>query len=75
MKSNRKIILSAVGVAMLLVSPAMAKSHAWRHHHSATMHVLKGAYGSAAEPNYSGREAPRPYNWDRDHDPRDNPQE
>jgi hypothetical protein len=32
MKSNLKLILSAVSVAALLASPALAKSHARAHH-------------------------------------------
>jgi hypothetical protein len=35
MKSNMKVILSAVGVVALLASPALAKSHERHHHHAA----------------------------------------
>jgi hypothetical protein len=35
MKSNMKVILSAVGVVALLASPALAKSHERHHPHAA----------------------------------------
>jgi hypothetical protein len=48
MKWNLKVILSAVGVAALLATPAMAKSHT-RHYHTAPAkgYVPNDAYGSA----------------------------
>jgi len=47
MTSNLKIILSAVGVAALLASPALAKTE--RHHHAAPSATFPAdAHGSAA---------------------------
>ena len=57
MTSNLKVILSAVGVAALAASPAMAKSHA--HHF-----VAAGApvYGQVyTTPPYAGRQLVTPY--------------
>ncbi len=49
MRTNLKVILSAVGVAVLLASPAMAKTV--RHHHAApstTVYIPSDARGSVA---------------------------
>jgi hypothetical protein len=48
MRTNMKVILSAAGVAVLLASPAMAKTV--RHHHAApsTVYVPSDARGSVA---------------------------
>jgi hypothetical protein len=48
MITNLKVILSAVGVAVLLASPAMAKTA--RHHHltPSTVYVPSDARGSVA---------------------------
>jgi hypothetical protein len=48
MRTNLKVMLSAVGVAALLASPAMAKTV--RHHHAArsTVYVPSDARGSVA---------------------------
>jgi hypothetical protein len=48
MRTNLKVILSALGAAMLLASPAMAK--AMRHHHTArsTAYLPSDARGSVA---------------------------
>ena len=82
MKSNLQVILSALGVAALLVSPAMAKSPA-RHHGSvhhyaapARAYVPNNAYGYTP-PNQriiTDWCATHPYSWDACHDPRENPQ-
>jgi hypothetical protein len=82
MKSNLKVILATVGVAVLLVSPAMAKSPA-RHHNSvhhytapARGYVPNSAYGYTApsRETISGWCATHPYSWDACHDQRENPQ-
>jgi hypothetical protein len=81
MKSNLKLLLSTIGVAALLASPAMADSSA-RHHGSvhrytapARTYVPNGAYGytSPSEPTVSNWCAVR-RSWDACHDPRENPQ-
>jgi hypothetical protein len=47
MKSNLKLILSAVSVAALLASPALAKSHARAHHTASSIsNVPADARGS-----------------------------
>src|ERR1700720_1545731 len=48
MRTNLKVILSAVGVAALLASPAMAKTV--RHHHvtPSTIYIPNDARGSVA---------------------------
>jgi len=48
MRTNLKVILSAVGVAALLASPAMAKT--MRHHRAApsTVYIPSDARGSVA---------------------------
>lgn len=82
MKSNLKAILPAVGIAALLVSPAMAKSPARQHravHHYAAPargYVPNRAYGYAPPSQYpiSNWCATHPYSWDACHDPRENPQ-
>lgn len=83
MKSNLNVILSAAGIAALLASPAMAKSHA-RHHDTGTaaaattrVYVPDDAYGYAG-PNQdwtiSDRwRATHRGSWDATHDPRENP--
>jgi hypothetical protein len=50
MNTNLKVLLSAVGVAALLASPAMAKSE--RHHHAApsTVYIPNDAQGSVVVP-------------------------
>jgi hypothetical protein len=48
MKSNLKVILSAVGVAALLASPAMAQTKHVRHHTRAQVTVPYDAYDSVA---------------------------
>ena len=58
MSTNLKVILSALGVAALLVSPAMAKTD--RHHHGASSDV-RGAVvpeGAAPGPYTSGPYTP-----------------
>jgi hypothetical protein len=83
MKSNLKLLLSTIGVAALLASPAMADSSA--RHHSTVRHrtapaavsVPNNAYGykGQSEETVSGRWcATHPYSWDACHDPRENPQ-
>jgi hypothetical protein len=59
MTSNLKVILSAVGVAALVASPAMAKSHV-RTHHFAPAGVP--VYGQVyTTPPYAGRQVVTPY--------------
>ena len=55
MNTNLKVILSAVGVAAMLASPAMAKTV--RHHHAApsTIYIPSDARGSVAP--YGGSES------------------
>jgi hypothetical protein len=83
MKLILKPLLSAIGVAALLASPAMADSSA--RHHSAVrsrtapvaVYVPGNAYGykGQSEEAISGRWcATHPYSWDACHDPRENPQ-
>ena len=49
MRTNLKVILSAVGVAALLASPAMAKSHARTHQAAPSIvNVPYDAHASAA---------------------------
>jgi hypothetical protein len=83
MKSNLKLVLSAIGVAALLVSPAMADSSA-RHHSivrhrtaPAAVYVPNDAYGykGQSEETISDRwRATHSNSWDATHDPRENPQ-
>jgi hypothetical protein len=55
MTSNLKVILSAVGVAALVASPAMAKSHGRAPH-------VAPAYGQVyTTPPYAGRQLVTPY--------------
>jgi len=56
MKTNLKAILSAIGVAALLASPAMAKTV--RHHHAApsTVYIPSDARGSVAAYGYGASE-------------------
>jgi hypothetical protein len=56
MRTNLKMILSAVGVAALLASPAMAKTV--RHHHvtPSTIYVPNDARGSVAPYGYGSFE-------------------
>jgi hypothetical protein len=82
MKSNLKMLLSTVGVAILLASPAMAKSpsahHSTINHRAAPAGVYtpNGAYGST-RPNQQTNGnwwcVTHP-SWDACHDPRENPQ-
>src|SRR5260370_34226379 len=55
MKSNLKVILPAIGVAALLVSPAMAKSNA-RHHN--TVHHFAAAASVSGPGNVYGYSGP-----------------
>jgi hypothetical protein len=81
MKSNLKLLLSTIGVAVLLASPTMADTPA-RHHSTARHHtaparvyVPNSAYGYTG-PNQrtvSDWCATHP-SWDACHDPRENPQ-
>jgi len=82
MKSNLKVMLSVVGAAALLVSPAMATSTS-RHHNTvhnytspARGYVPSGAYGYAS-PNQptTGDSCAMHRSWDACHDPRENPQQ
>jgi hypothetical protein len=76
MTSNLKIILSAIGVAALLASPAMAKSHVRHHNAHHTVYLPNDAYGSVVAPHVVAPSPASPgYDWDRDHDPRENPQD
>ena len=78
MKSNLKLVLSAVGIAALIASPAMAKSHGKTHarHPSyaapATVYFPSGTYGSVA-PSSDSWVATHSGSWDATHDPRENP--
>jgi hypothetical protein len=81
MKSNLKAILSAVGIAALLASPAAAKLPARRHnavhHHAAPPRsYVPSAYGYMLPNQYPITNwcATHPYSWDACHDPRENPQ-
>ena len=82
MKSNLKIMLSLIGVAAVMVSPAMAAS-ASRHH--STVHryatptrgyVPSGAYGYAPpnRPTTGDSWCAARRSWDACHDPLENPQ-
>ena len=84
MKSNLKVLLSTIGVAVMLASPAMAKSRAL--HHSTVQHrpvpasvyAPNGAYASTRPNQQTNGDwwcATHPYSWDACHDPRENPQE
>jgi hypothetical protein len=75
MRTNLKVLLSAVGVAALLASPAMAKSRTRHHHYAApvTVYVPNDAYGSAGSKSDSWV-ATHSGSWDATHDPRENPQ-
>jgi hypothetical protein len=59
MTTNLKVILSAAGVAMILASPAMAKTV--RHHHAApsTVYIPSDARGSVVP--YGAKEGGGPY--------------
>jgi len=81
MKSNLKVLLSAIGVAALLASPAMADPAAQRHgtvHHytpPARTYAPYGAYGyTPANPPPTSNWCATHYSWDACHDPRENPQ-
>jgi hypothetical protein len=56
MKTNLKVILSAVGAVALLASPAMAKTV--RHHNAApsTVYIPSDARGSVAPYGYGATE-------------------
>jgi hypothetical protein len=83
MNSNLKVILSTIGLAALLVSPAMAKSNA-RHHNTIHNHAAPfGMYGPNDAYGYPGSSqetisdrwrATHSGSWDATHDPRENPQ-
>ena len=83
MKSKLRVLLSTVGVAVLLASPAMAKSPVRHHstiHHRVTptsVYVPNSAYGST-RPNQQTIGgwwcATHPNSWDACHDPIENPQ-
>jgi hypothetical protein len=77
-----KPLVSAIGVAALLASPAMADSSA-RHHSAvrsrtapATVYVPSNAYGykGRSDEAINGRSCATHYSWDACHDPRENPQ-
>jgi hypothetical protein len=81
MKSTLKVVLPAIGVAALLVSPAIAKSNARHHntvHHSAataSVYVPSNAYGYTAPTQQTISErwrATHSGSWDATHDPREN---
>jgi len=69
MKTNLKVILSAVGVAALLASPAMAKTA--RHHHAApsAVYIPSDASGFVVPYGYGAYEA-GPYTPSRPTQPR-----
>jgi hypothetical protein len=81
--TNLKVLLSAIGVAALLASPAMADSSGRRHatvrHRAAPVgvYVPNNAYGyrGRSQETISDWCASRPYSWDACHDPRENPQQ
>lgn len=56
MRTNLKVILSAVGVAALLASPAMAKTVRHQQAAPSTVYVPSGARGSAASYGYGANE-------------------
>jgi hypothetical protein len=82
MKSNLILLLSTIGVAALLASPAMADSSA--RHHSTVRHraapaavsVPNDAYGykGGSQETSSDRWCATHPSWDACHDPRENPQ-
>jgi hypothetical protein len=81
MKSNVKLLLSTIGVAALLASPAMADSSA--PHHSTVRHraapaavyVPNNAYGYKGQSEETtGNWCATHRSWDACHDPRENPQ-
>ena len=81
MKSNLKVIMPAIGVAALLVSPAMAKSNVRHHntvHHfaaAASVSVPSNVYGYSgpSQETVSDRwRATHSGSWDATHDPREN---
>jgi hypothetical protein len=84
MKSNLKMLLTTIGVAALLGSPAMAGSSA-RHRAAihrdaaaANVYLPGNAYGykgRSLETNSDRWCATHPYSWDACHDPRENPQQ
>ena len=59
MTLNLKVILSAVGVAALIASPAMAKSHVRTHHFAPAGAPVYGQVYAA--PAYAGRQVVTPY--------------
>ncbi len=83
MKSNLKVLLSTIGVAVLLASPAMADSSV-RHRstgHNGTapagVYVPNNAYdykGQSQETISERWRATHSNSWDATHDPRENPQ-
>jgi hypothetical protein len=81
MKSHLKVILPAIAVAALLVSPAMAKSNVRHHntvHHSAapaSVYVPSNIYGYTGSTQQTISErwrATHSGSWDATHDPREN---
>jgi len=82
MKPNLKALLSTIGVAALLASPAMAKSSS--RHHNTVRHYTAPApvYVPNTAYDYTGPNprtisdwcATHPNSWDACHDPRENPQ-
>jgi hypothetical protein len=82
MKPHLKVMLSVVGVAAMLVSPAMAASTS-RHHNTvrhytapARGYVPGGAYGYAPpnRPTMGDSWCAIRRSWDACHDPLENPQ-
>jgi hypothetical protein len=82
MKSNLKVMLPTVGVAALLVSPAMATStsrhHNTIHHYTAPArgYLPGGPYGYTPpnQPTTGDSWCAIRRSWDACHDPRENPQ-
>jgi hypothetical protein len=61
MTSNLKVILSAIGVAALVASPAMAKSHVRTNH---VGRAPVAAYGQFSATPYAGHQLVTPYGAD-----------
>jgi hypothetical protein len=77
MRANLKVILSTVGVAALLASPAMAKTARHQHAVPSTVYVPSDARGSIAPyatleggPYTPSKPAPRGKNYDFQDSPR-----
>ena len=56
MRTNLTLILSAVGVAALLASPALAKTVRHQHAAPSTVYLPSNAHGSVAPYGYGVRE-------------------